>query len=227
MSTSPHGASDPLVSDPEFDLLAHEDPQTFDDVGAVESTYTTRADLPFDQYADDVYDHVPDHVIDPADGDVYAEVDDVPGDQAYVEDSYEPVPSPPRRRVTVYESLPGMPGRGVVLLTVLATVLVAVLDFALTGRLSYFFDLSFVVICLMAAMGVRGHDLFTTGVLPPLIFGLVVAAVAVMAPATIVQDAALSKVFLTGLTDHAGALVFGYGVALVTVAGRTVQHRRR
>lgn len=229
MSTSPHGASDRLVSDPEFDLLAHEDPQTFD-VGAVESTYATRADLPFDQYADDVPGHapahMPDYAIDP-DDDVYAEVDDGPGDPAYVEDSYEPVPSPPRRRVTVYESLPGMPGRGVVLLTVLATVLVAVLDFALTGRLSYFFDLSFVVICLVAAMGVRGHDLFTTGVLPPLVFGLVVATVAMTAPATIVPDAALGKVFLTGLTDHAAALVFGYGIALVTVAGRAAQHRRR
>ena len=64
-----------------------------------------------------------------------------------------------------------MPGRGVIVVTSVATAATAILDFALTGGLSYFFDLTFVVICLVAAMAVRGHDLFTTGVLPPIAFG--------------------------------------------------------
>jgi hypothetical protein len=146
---------------------------------------------------------------------------------AYVDDSYEPEPVESGRRATVYESLPGMPGRGVVLMAGLATAGTAVLDFALTGRLSFFFDLTFVVICLVTAMAVRGHDLFTTGVLPPLLFGATVAVVTIAAPETIIAAGNLSKTFLTGLTSHAGALAFGYGTALVTVAGRTLEHRRR
>jgi hypothetical protein len=82
-----------------------------------------------------------------------------------------------------------------------------------------------VVICLVAAMAVRGHDLFTTGVLPPIAFGLTIAVIAVAAPATFVSGAGVGQVFLTGLTAHAGALVFGYGTALLTVAARAAHHR--
>ncbi len=146
-------------------------------------------------------------------------------ESAYAEDSYEYTGRAARPRSTVYASLPGMPGRGVVLVTGIFTALTAVLDFALTGGLSYFFDLTFVVICLVGAMAVRGHDLFTTGVLAPLAFGTTVLMVAVLAPETFVAQAGISQVFLTGLTSHAGALVFGYGAALVTVAGRAAHHR--
>ncbi|MEP6664914.1 MAG: DUF6542 domain-containing protein [Nocardioidaceae bacterium] len=128
--------------------------------------------------------------------------------------------------VTEYTSMPGMPGRGVSLLTTLSAGGCAALDFALTGSLTIFFDLCFVVVCLVAAMAVRRHDIFTTGVLPPLVFAAVIAAVAIRAPSTFVATGALSKVFLTGLTEHAGALVAGYGVALLTVGGRVSAHRR-
>ena len=145
---------------------------------------------------------------------------------AYAEDSYEYGPVDEAPRATVYASLPGMPGRGVVLVSGLATAGTAALDFALTGRLTFFFDLTFVVICLVAAMAVRGHDLFTTGVLPPIAFGATIGAIALTSPATFsAAGSGISEVFLTGLTAHAGALVFGYGTALVTVAGRAAHHR--
>ncbi len=128
--------------------------------------------------------------------------------------------------VTEYSSVPGMPGRGVILLTTFAAGGCAALDFALTGSLTIFFDLCFVVVCLVATMAVRRHDIFTTGVLPPLVFAAVIGAVAVIAPATFISAGALSKVFLTGLTEHAGALVAGYGVALLAVGGRVSAHRR-
>ena len=118
-----------------------------------------------------------------------------------------------------------MPGRGIIVVAGLATGLVVGLDFALTGGLSYFFDLTFVVICLVAGMAVRGHDLFTSGVLPPLVFGAAIGLVSFLAPATFVPSGGIAETFLTGLTSHAGALVFGYGTALVTVAGRAAHHR--
>ncbi len=144
---------------------------------------------------------------------------------AYVDDSYERGPVRHVPRSTVYESLPGMPGRGIIVVAGLTTGLVVGLDFALTGSLSYFFDLTFVVICLVAAMAVRGHDLFTSGVLPPLVFGPAIGLVSLLAPTTFVASGGIAETFLTGLTSHAGALVFGYGTALVTVAGRAVHHR--
>ncbi|MDQ3485381.1 MAG: hypothetical protein M3445_08235 [Actinomycetota bacterium] len=131
------------------------------------------------------------------------------------------------RRSTEYAAMPGMPGRGVVLVTGLVTAGVVGLDFALTGGLSIFFDLCFVVICLVAAMGVRRHDIFATGVLPPLAYAAAVGAVALIAPTAIIDSAGLSKTFMTGLAGHAATLVASYGVVLLTVGGRVAATRRR
>ncbi len=179
-------------------------------------------DTPFDQYAPDL---VVEDVLPSVGRDDFGDagIDDA----AYVDDSYEHGPVRHQPRSTVYESLPGMPGRGVVLVAGLTTGLVVALDFALTSGLSYFFDLTFVVVCLVAAMAVRGHDLFTSGVLPPLVFGAAIGVVSLLAPSTFVPSGGMAQTFLTGLTSHAGALVFGYGIALVTVAGRTAHHRHR
>ncbi len=130
-------------------------------------------------------------------------------------------------RATEYTAMPGLPGRGVVLVTALVAGGCAALDFTLTGQLSIFFDLCFVVIGLVSAMAVRRYDLFTAGVLPPIVFAAVIATVALTAPATLAADAGLSKAFMTGLAEHATALVAGYGVALLTVAGRVVSTRQR
>jgi len=131
------------------------------------------------------------------------------------------------RRSTDYTAMPGMPGRGVVLVTGLVTASVVGLDFALTGGLSIFFDLCFVVVCLVAAMAVRRHDIFTTGVLPPLVYAAAVGAVALLAPTAIIDSAGLSETFMTGLAGHAATLVAGYGVVLLTVGGRVAATRRR
>ena len=83
-----------------------------------------------------------------------------------------------------------------------------------------FFGLWFVVICLVGAMAVRRQDLFTAGVLAPLLFGGLIAVVSLLAPTTFSEVGGFGKVYPTGLTAHAGALVAGYGVALLTVACR-------
>lgn len=121
---------------------------------------------------------------------------------------------------TEYVAPPGMPGRGVILTSSAAALGCAAVDFALTRGLTIFFDLCFIVVCLVGAMAVRRRDIFTTGVLAPLVFAGVIAVVSLVSPQTFVAQGDLSKVFLTGLAAHAGALVVGYAVALATVSGR-------
>jgi hypothetical protein len=52
----------------------------------------------------------------------------------------------------------------------------AALNVALRRGFTLFFDLCFVAVCLVAAMAVSQRDLFTTGVLPPLLLSAVIAA---------------------------------------------------
>jgi hypothetical protein len=133
--------------------------------------------------------------------------------------------APRATTATEYVAPPGMPARGIIMTSAAAALGCAGLDFALTGRLSMFFDLCFIVVCLVGAMAVRRRDLFTTGVLAPLVFAGVIGVVAVLSPETFVAQGGISKVFLTGLADHAGALVAGYAVALATVAARVSARR--
>jgi hypothetical protein len=130
-------------------------------------------------------------------------------------------------RVEEYTAMPGMPGRGVCLLTILAAGTCAIIDVALARGITMFFDLCFVTICLVAAMSVRRRDLFTTGVLPPLVFAAVVGAVALVNPSTFVAFGGTSKAFMTGLAQHAPGLVAGYAVALLTVGSRVSASRGR
>jgi Domain of unknown function (DUF6542) len=119
----------------------------------------------------------------------------------------------------------GTPGRSVIASTVLATAAAAVLDLALVGRLSFFFDVSFVVICLVAAMAVRSRDLFTAAVLPPLAFAAVIGGMAAFRPEAIGVGSGLAETFLAGLAAHAVGLVGGYAGALLTVAARAYARR--
>jgi uncharacterized protein DUF6542 len=130
-------------------------------------------------------------------------------------------------RVGEYTAMPGIPGRGVCLLTLVTLGGCAAVDLALARGITMFFDLCFVTVCLVAAMSVRRRDLFTTGVLPPLVFAAVVGAVAVLSPSTFVQFGGAFKAFMTGLAAHAPGLVAGYAVALVTVGSRVGASRAR
>lgn len=125
-----------------------------------------------------------------------------------------------------YSATAGTPGRGVIVSAALGTAAAAVLDLALVGRLSFFFDLCFVVVCLVAAMAVRSRDLFTAAVLPPLAYAGVIGGVALFWPDAIVADGTFSQTFFAGLAAHAGGLVGGYGAALVTVGARVYARRQ-
>jgi hypothetical protein len=132
----------------------------------------------------------------------------------------------PTTVATEYGAPAGTPARGVIVLSAAATGLCAAIDCGLSGTLTMFFDLCFITICLVGAMSIRRHDLFTAGVLAPLVFAAAVFAVAVGGGDAFVASGSLSKAFFTGLAAHAAALVCGYGVALGVVGGRVATARR-
>jgi hypothetical protein len=96
-----------------------------------------------------------------------------------------------------------------------------VVNVALVGRVSMFFDLWFVLICLGLALLVRPRDFFTVGVLPPLVMLGAFAVLAVSRPEAIARphDGVVQAV-VSGLAHHSVALVVGYGLSLATLFAR-------
>jgi hypothetical protein len=104
------------------------------------------------------------------------------------------------------------------------TATLAAFDFALTHRLSLFFDLCFILVSLSAAMLVQRRGMFAVGVLPPLLMGAVVAAFALLFPSALTAShLAFVSTWLTGLAHHGGALAAAHVVVLALVGVRTGQ----
>ena len=106
-------------------------------------------------------------------------------------------------------------------LGVAVALTVVVINLALVGELSLFFDLCFVVLCLGLAVVVWPDDFFAVGVLPPLIMVAIFTLLGSVAPAT-VADAGdgVPQAVLSGLAHHSTALVVGYVLCLGTLALR-------
>jgi ATP/ADP translocase len=114
----------------------------------------------------------------------------------------------------------------VVTLSLLAALALAGLNLLFTGQLSLFFDLTFVVLCLVAALAVRPRDFFAVGVLPPLLMLATVVLLASFARTAVAEEVdGLAQAVVSGLAHHAGALVAGYALALVVLALRQVALR--
>jgi hypothetical protein len=113
------------------------------------------------------------------------------------------------------------PGRQAVALGVAVALTVVVINLALVGELSLFFDLCFVVLCLGLAVVVWPDDFFAVGVLPPLIMVAIFTLLGAVAPDT-VADAGdgVPQAVLSGLAHHSTALVAGYVLCLGTLALR-------
>lgn len=113
------------------------------------------------------------------------------------------------------------PGRQVVALGVAAALTAVVINLALVGELSMFFDLCFVALCVALALAVRPRDFFTVGVLPPLMLVGVLTLLAIVAPGTIARghDSVVQAV-ISGLAHHSGGLVAGYLLCLALLAIR-------
>jgi len=120
------------------------------------------------------------------------------------------------------------PGRQVVAGAASVAVVVAAANVALTGRLSLFYDLTFAVVCLVAALAVRPRDFFPVAVLPPLLMlGTVLALALVKRSAVADATDGLVQAVVSGLAHHAAALALGYAAALIVLAVRQVALRSR
>jgi hypothetical protein len=113
------------------------------------------------------------------------------------------------------------PGRAVVALGVAVALSAIVINIAMVGRVSMFFDLWFVLLSLGLAVLVRPGDFFTVGVLPPLIMVGAFTVLAVDRPGAIAtaQDGVVQAV-VSGLAHHSVALVCGYALCLATLMAR-------
>lgn len=112
------------------------------------------------------------------------------------------------------------------MLALLAVLATAAFDLALTSRLSLFFDLTFVVLCLVAAFAVRPRDFFAVGVLPPFLMLVTVTSLALTARGKVAEEVdSLVQAVVSGLAHHAGSLVAGYATALLVLALRQVALR--
>ena len=136
-----------------------------------------------------------------------------------------PRPQPQSPARTLWEE-GRRPGRQVVSLSTVATLSIAGLNLLLTEELSLFFDLTFVVICLVAALAVRPRDFFVVGVLPPLLMLATITLLAAFARTAVAEEVdSLVQAVVSGLAHHAGALVAGYALALTILCLRQVALR--
>jgi hypothetical protein len=131
--------------------------------------------------------------------------------------------TPPRK--TLWEE-GRHPGRLVAHAAAAAALLVVVAHLLLADDLTLAFDVAFVLICIAAALAVRPRDFFVVGVLPPLLMAGTALLLAVVARGVIADPGdGIIQATVSGLAHHAGALVLGYGLALVVLALRQVAMR--
>jgi hypothetical protein len=108
------------------------------------------------------------------------------------------------------------PGRQVVALGAALALTAVVIDMAVVGRISLFFDLCFVTVCVALALTVRPTDFFTVGVLPPLMMVGVFTLLGLTRPEAIADRGdGLVQAVVSGLSHHSAALVTGYVLCLV------------
>ena len=113
------------------------------------------------------------------------------------------------------------PGRQVVALGLALALTAALLDVTVTGGVTWFFDLCFVLLCVALALLVAPRDLFTVGVLPPLIMLAVFVLVGLADAGALAQrDDGVAQAVVSGLAHHSLALCLGYAVCLALLAQR-------
>ncbi|MCY7400512.1 MAG: hypothetical protein LH477_06085 [Nocardioides sp.] len=106
-------------------------------------------------------------------------------------------------------------GRQVVALGVAGTLTAVSIDVALTGRLTQFFDLCFIALCLALAALVRRRDLFAVALLPPLLMIGVFVFVAVVARDVVADPRdGLVQAVVSGVATHGIALFVAYVLCL-------------
>lgn len=118
-------------------------------------------------------------------------------------------------------------GAGVVL------ALAAMLEIAVRSHIGLFTGLVLVMVSIGAALLMRSDDLFTAGVLPPLLTLVLLVGVALVHPSAVSvraldPSASATQVVIAGFVDVAGALVVAHMLALLLVGLRVrAAHLRR
>ncbi len=136
-----------------------------------------------------------------------------------------PAPRAPRARTLWEEGR--QPGYEVVALGAALTMSAVSLDLWWGSRLSLFFDLCFVAVCVAVALAVRPRDFFTVGVMPPLLMLTICVLLAVSDTSVIARaEDGVVQAVVTGLAHHSIALLAGYLLCLsVLVVRQRVLHR--
>ncbi|WP_374456133.1 DUF6542 domain-containing protein [Nocardioides sp.] len=113
------------------------------------------------------------------------------------------------------------PGRQVVALGVAVTLTAVSIDVLLVGRLTFFFDLCFMVLCLGLAALVRRRDFFLVALLPPVLMPVVFGFVALVARDAIADERdSVLQAIVSGVATHGVALGVGYALCLGWLAWR-------
>lgn len=113
------------------------------------------------------------------------------------------------------------PGRQVVSLGVAVTLTAVTIDVLLVGRLTLFFDLCFMVLCLGLAALVRRRDFYMVALLPPLLMTTVFTFVALVAREAVADSTdSLLQAVVSGVATHGIALFLGYALCLGWLAWR-------
>jgi membrane-bound ClpP family serine protease len=122
-----------------------------------------------------------------------------------------------------------MTGSRVTRLAVAAGLVVLVLDLVISRRLTYVFDVGFVLICVGAALAVHPRDFFHVGVLPPLLLLGLISLVAIAHSAWVAAAGdGFVQAVVSGLAHRATGLLAAYLLALGVLAIRQrVRARRR
>jgi hypothetical protein len=112
-------------------------------------------------------------------------------------------------------------GRAVVALGAAVALSAIAVNLAMVGRVSMFFDLWFVLLCLGLALLVHPRDFFTVGVLPPLIMLGAFVVLAAGRPEAIASPRdGMVQAVVSGLAHHSVALIAGYALCLITLLAR-------
>lgn len=113
------------------------------------------------------------------------------------------------------------PGRQVVLLGAAVTLTAAVANLLISGEITWIFDVTFVVLCVILALRVRPSDFLTIAMLPPILMLVTFFVLAVAGPGSIAQSGdGVVQALVTGLTHHAGALAIGFVLCLLCLGIR-------
>jgi hypothetical protein len=121
-----------------------------------------------------------------------------------------------------------MAGSRVTRLAVVAGLVVLVLDLAISHRLTFIFDIGFVLVCVGAALAVHPRDFFHVGVLPPLLLLGLISLVAIAHSGWVAEAGdGFVQAVVSGLAHRATGLLAAYLLALAVLAIRQRVRVRR